>query len=132
MDFPSTSCNQLRSNKSETRAEFRKHLNIGSNNEGENPLSYEEMMHDQIDNFESTEEIGIPKTNKNVKSPEKLNSSERSSEFEKHLNAGSHNEDENTSISHEEMENEEREHSESSRAIDIPETATTLYSLLRP
>ena len=125
MDFPCTSCNQLRSNNSETREEFRKHLNIGSNNEGENPLiSYEEMMHDQIDNFESTEEIGNPKTNKNAKSPEELNSSERSIEFEKHSNAESHNEDENPPISHEEMGNEERESSESSKKIGIPETAT--------
>ena len=125
MDFPCTSCNQLRSNNSETREEFRKHLNIGSNNEGENPLiSHEEMMHDQIDNFESSEEIDNPKTNKNAKSPEELNSSERSIEFEKHSNAESHNEDENPPIIREEMGNEERESSESSKKIGIPETAT--------
>lgn len=55
-------------------------------------------MHDQIDNFESSEEIDNPKTNKNAKSPEELNSSERSIEFEKRSNAESHNEDENPPI----------------------------------
>ena len=104
MDFHCTSCNQLRSNNSETRKEFRKNLNIGSNNEGENPLiSCEEIIHEQIENFESMEEIGNPKTNKNAKSPKELNSSERSIEFEKRSNAESHNEDENKPIIHEEM-----------------------------
>ena len=74
MDFPCTSCNQLRSNNSETREEFRKHLNIGSNNEGENTLiSYEEMMHEQIENFESTEEIGNPKDVLSLKNIQTLN-----------------------------------------------------------
>ena len=114
MDFPCTSCNQL-----------KKHLNIGSNNEGENPLiSYEEMMHEQIKNFELTEEIANPKTNKNAKSSEELNSSERCIEFEKQSNAESYNEDENPPISHEKVENEQRENSEPGKEIDIPETVT--------
>ena len=121
MDFPCTSCNQLHSNNSETREELRKHLNIGSNNEGENPLiSYEEMMHEQIEDFESTEKISNPKTDKNAKSPEESNSSERCEEFEKYSNAETYNEDENPPISHEEMENEERGNSEPAKEIDIP------------
>ena len=54
-------------NNSETREEFRKHLNIESNNEGENPLiSYEEMMHEQIEYFESTKKLVTPKQMKTL------------------------------------------------------------------